>query len=144
VHAILWNGAADRFVDLGTAGFDFSEASAVRNGQVVGMGSNFAIGNGPGAQHALVWTRQSPDSVIDLQQFVPASTGFGLSAATAIDEHGNIFGFVSTDGVTVLHAAEWIPQAHTVPLPRVVWPGLLCLGGLAAGLMIRRRVSALP
>lgn len=85
-HAVLWNRAGIAR-DLGTlAGGSWSGAAAINlRGAVVGNG------NGIGFQaHAFVWTVN--DGMQDLNNLIPANSGWELQSAISINVAGEIVG----------------------------------------------------
>jgi hypothetical protein len=79
MHAFLWNGNAQNFVDLNPSGFIFSEALGTDGDSQVGDGDN-----GVFTSHALLWHGTSA-SVIDLNP-----SGFDNSYATAVSANRQV------------------------------------------------------
>ncbi|NOS69583.1 MAG: hypothetical protein HOP33_06605 [Verrucomicrobia bacterium] len=108
IHATMWHGNATSFVDLNPTGFASSQANAISGNVQVGSGART---NQPTT--ALVWFG-TPESVIELQQFLPPE--FVRSEAMAIDEFGNILGHASrTDATTA--AILWVPEVVSGSAP---------------------------
>jgi hypothetical protein len=128
-HAILWADAASQPVDLNPSGFDVSYAIDTNGSSQVGYGEAAASGYN---ERALVWSGTA-ESAVDLHAFVPPA--YQLSKACAIDESGNVFGWVMTADGKVGHAAEW------VLVPEPLTAALLLVAGLSAG--AKGRVPAL-
>jgi len=103
-HAGVWDVTSGLFTDLHPAGSLISIAYDVHNGTQVGV--SFV---GPGTVHAVTWN-STPESVLDLNQFLPAGTP--SSEAYGIDENGNIIG----DAI-VAHPEPvmWIPLHQNPP-----------------------------
>ena len=93
-HALLWSGSAASVVDLHPAGFQDSWAYGVAGGQQVGAANDGHVG------HAMLWSG-SAASALDLHPFLAA--GFVDSAATGVDDAGNIVGYAGS------HAVLWVP-----------------------------------
>lgn len=91
-HAVEWS-AADKVEDLGTLpGGTYSIAFGVNDsGEVVGYG-NIA----DNAAHAMVWT--SGGGMQDLNDLIPANSGWVLINANAINASGQITGYGSKGG----------------------------------------------
>jgi hypothetical protein len=116
-HAALWTGSAGSFVDLNPAGAIESAASGT-NGRI-------QVGHVNGIQ-AAAWAG-TPDSFVDLEQYVPSP--FIASFATDVGDDGVIVG-VAQNAAREQHAVMWVP----VPEPTA---GLFLL--LFPGLLLRRR-----
>jgi probable HAF family extracellular repeat protein len=86
-HAVEWS-AADKIEDLGTLpGGTYSIAFEINDsGEVVGYG-NIA----DNAAHAMVWT--SSGGMQDLNDLIPANSGWVLVNANAINASGQITGY---------------------------------------------------
>jgi len=143
-HAFLWHGAMQ---DLGTMGFEFSEARAINeSGQVVGEVWNelqpshaFLWQNGAmqdlgiwraydindrgqvvgsvyaaGVYRAVFWENGQME---DLNNLIPANSGWVLSEARAINNKGQIVGFGSINGQT----RAFLLTPH---LPVLIVPGI--------------------
>jgi hypothetical protein len=126
-HAILWNGlTADSAVDLNRPGLSFSRGEAIANGVEVGLAAG-TLTNDQG--HAFAWF-SSPESGVDLQQFLPSGQ-YTHSIAQGVDSQGDVVGYAE-DVNGHDHAIEWVPTS--VPLPVAVWPagGLMILIAFAA------------
>jgi hypothetical protein len=111
-HAFLWRDTAESAVDLHPEGYEYSAARATNGRQQVGE----VLLNMTGSYyHAMVWSGMA-DTAVDLQEFTPSV--YQWSTARAIDSCGNVFGYVSVDGGSPLHAAEWIlvPEPATLIL----------------------------
>lgn len=91
-HAVLWT-AADEIHDLGVLpGGNYSIAFGVNDsGVVVGYG-NISTN----APHAMVWT--AAQGMQDLNNLIPAKTGWVLINANAINSVGQITGYGSVGG----------------------------------------------
>jgi probable HAF family extracellular repeat protein len=84
VHAFLWPGSGP-LQDLGTLGGRNSFAAAINSsGQIVGRS-----GSAGGVTHAFVYD----GSMRDLNNLVPAGSGWDLVDATGINDSGQIVGF---------------------------------------------------
>lgn len=93
------NGA---FKDLGTLGGSFSQANAINDpGRVVGF-SNTA---GDADVHAFLWTPKG--GMQDLNNLIPANSGWDLNAANSIDSRGFIVGNGTLNGQ--FHAFLLVP-----------------------------------
>jgi hypothetical protein len=104
----MWHGSATTFLDLNPAGFASSQANAISGNVLVGSGART---NQPTT--ALVWFG-TPESVIELRQFLPAE--FVSSEAMAVDEFGNIFGRASRTNATTA-AVLWVPETGNGSVP---------------------------
>ena len=103
-HAGVWDVATGVMTDLNPVGGLYSIAYDVHNGTQVGVARLV------GAEvHAVTWNG-TPESLIDLNQFLPAGTG--ASEAYGIDKNGNIIG----DAI-VAHPEPvmWIPLQQNPP-----------------------------
>lgn len=91
-HAVLWN-TSDKIEDLGTlVGGTYSVAFGINDSSVV-VGYGNVWNNAP---HAMVWT--STSGMQDLNSLVPASSGWVLINANAINNVGQITGYGSKNG----------------------------------------------
>ncbi len=82
-------GRAGRLLQLETGAFVASEAVAMNaRGEVAGSGRRFEQGQDRGTR-ALLWTEQRP---LDLGTLGVASSGFGWSAATALNTNRQVVG----------------------------------------------------
>lgn len=169
-HAIFWSGSATSAVDLTPPGFSMAQARGVAGDQVVGDGIHPSVSPYPHAllwtggtasavdlnpsnstesiayattgrqqvgyilyentaYHAVIWNGSATDYQ-DLQNLLPsnyvASQAFGIDPTT-----GTVVGLAAIGvGGRITHAAEWV-------LPE---PGSALLSGLAAGVLLFRRV----
>ena len=91
-HAVLWN-TSDKIQDLGTLpGGNYSVAFGINDSSVVvGYGN---LSNN--AAHAMVWT--STGGMQDLNSLIPASSGWVLINANAINNVGQITGYGTKNG----------------------------------------------
>src|SRR5580698_2686607 len=86
-HAVLWN-SANKIQDLGLmVGGNYSVAFGVNDSSVV-VGYGNVWNN---AAHAMVWT--SSEGMQDLNNLIPASSGWVLVEANAINNTGQITGY---------------------------------------------------
>jgi hypothetical protein len=113
-HAIVWPDANSEPVDLNPSGFDVSYAIGTNGISQVGYGEAAASGYG---ERALVWSGTAA-SAVNLHAFVPPA--YELSKACAIDESGNVFGWVMTADSKVGHAAQWVPVPEPITLALLV------------------------
>ncbi len=87
--------------DLGTLGGNESEALGINDlGQVVGFST--ILVNGSDRSHAFI--SQDGQGMQDLNQFIPADSGWELVAASGINKWGQIVGWGYVNGVEVEHA----------------------------------------
>jgi probable HAF family extracellular repeat protein len=93
-HATLWSKTKGSMLDLGVPpGASDSFASGINNvGQVVG--SSAPQGANPG--HAFVWSQST--GMLDLNNLIPANSGWLLQQATAINDQGQIVGYGILNG----------------------------------------------
>jgi len=93
-HATLWGKTKGSMLDLGVLpGTSLSLAEGINNvGQVVGNSS--PQGANPG--HAFVWSQST--GMLDLNNLIPANSGWLLIQATAINDQGQIVGFGTLNG----------------------------------------------
>ncbi len=91
-HAVMWD-TAKKILDLGTiAGGNYSIAFAINDSsEVVGYGN---LSNN--AAHAMIWT--SAGGMKDLNSLIPASSGWVLINANAINNLGQITGYGLING----------------------------------------------
>jgi probable HAF family extracellular repeat protein len=94
-HAVLWSKKAGSIQDLGlVTGSTFSSAYGINNkGQVVG-----AVSFSSGPNHAFVWSQAA--GMQDLNNLIPANSGWMLQSADAINDSGQITGQGAINGVT--------------------------------------------
>jgi probable HAF family extracellular repeat protein len=85
-HATLWSKAKGSMLDLGVLpGFMESTATGINNvGQVIGSSYN-------GNVHAFVWSPST--GMLDLNNLIPANSGWALVSANAINDQGQIVGY---------------------------------------------------
>lgn len=128
-HAVVWrNGGAA--IDLGdfAGGLDSSRALGINDaGFVVGYGTT--DGPGLGWVRAAIW---SPEGVMtNLNDLIPSASGWALTQATGINEHGQIVGWGTNS----------LGQAHAfllTPVPEPETTVLFMAGLLAAACGVRR------
>ena len=88
-HGFLWENGI--FTDIGTLGGDFSQANGINNlSQVVGYSSTTN-----NVVHAFIWQE---GEMKDLNDLIPADSGWELSVANAISDRGEIVGTGNHDG----------------------------------------------
>jgi probable HAF family extracellular repeat protein len=98
-HACLWRHGV--MTDLGTLGGTFSDTAGVNNRhQIVGT-STLASGQ----QHAYLFSKAT---MTDLNELIPADSGWILVAATGINDAGEIVGNGRINGQT--HAFLLTPE----------------------------------
>ncbi|MEK6703139.1 MAG: hypothetical protein AABZ53_12810 [Planctomycetota bacterium] len=105
LHAALWTGTGDSFVDLDpmTAQYRGSQANAIRGGQAVGYARDFIVGG----THAAVWD-------VDHGTFRDIHPGAGFSQSELFATDGEYQGGWANPGVRVnLHAAMWHGTAES-------------------------------
>jgi len=108
-HAFLWEN--NNMIDLGTLGGDGSEALGINDlGQVVGFST--ILVNGSDRSHAFI--SQDGQGMQDLNQFIPADSGWELVAASGINKWGQIVGWGYVNGVEVEHAFLLTPVGPKV------------------------------
>jgi probable HAF family extracellular repeat protein len=91
--------------DLGNLGGSYSQATAINDlGRVVGF-SNTA---GDADTHAFLWTRRR--GMQDLNNLIPANSGWDLQAASSIDNRRRIFGVGTIKGQS--HAFVLVPVSR--------------------------------
>jgi probable HAF family extracellular repeat protein len=95
-HATLWGKAKGSMLDLGVLpGATSSFAYGINNvGQVVG-GSSYSATN---ELHAFVWSPST--GMLDLNNLIPANSGWLLQIANAINDQGQIVGEGTLNGQT--------------------------------------------
>ncbi len=96
-HATVWNGFG--IENLGTLGSDFGRAQSVAraiNGDII-VGLSTAA-NGGGAVHAVLYDHNGPGYFIDLNDLIPADSGWVLGAANGINANGQIVGSGAMNG----------------------------------------------
>lgn len=103
LHAALWNNDGEEIVDLGVlTGFVTSDANAINDSGVVVGECDYPIG------HAFVWTAGT--GMLDLNNLIPANSGWVLNVATFISPNGNISGYGTISGQT--HAFVLTPAGN--------------------------------
>jgi len=103
-HAFLWEN--NNMIDLGTLGRYESEAFGINDlGQVVG--SSTIVANGSDRSHAFIW--QDGQGMQDLNQFIPAGSGWELVEARGINNQGQIVGWGYINGSEVERAFLLMP-----------------------------------
>jgi probable HAF family extracellular repeat protein len=106
-HAFLWD-ASNGMQDLGTLGGSFGGADGINNfGQVVGYSYTAS-----GQNHGFLW---QDGTVSDLNDLIPAGSGWTLYVAWAIDNAGQIVGTGSLNGQT--HAFLLTPDSSPLTAP---------------------------
>jgi probable HAF family extracellular repeat protein len=92
-HAVLWSKAKGSMLDLGLLpGANSSFADGINNaGQVVGA-SDYV------SWHAFVWSPST--GMLDLNNLIPANSGWLLQSANAINDQGQIVGYGTLNGQT--------------------------------------------
>lgn len=95
-HATLWSKTKGSMIDLGVLpGAPDSFALGLNNlGQVVGVSDNGAT-NG---LHAFIWSPST--GILDLNNLIPANSGWVLQSANAINDKGQIVGYGVLNGQT--------------------------------------------
>jgi probable HAF family extracellular repeat protein len=128
-HAFLYSGGP--LVDLGTLGGIYSAALGVNAlGQVVGE-SDTAVGG----EHAWFWEAgMSAAGERDLNDLIPAGSGWELNHATAVSDGGEITGTGTINGA--MHAFLLTPTGASSPAPAAVNAALAALDQLAGQLTI--------
>jgi len=93
-HAVLWSKTKSSMLDLGVLpGASDSFALGINNvGQVVG-GSSYSATN---ELHAFVWSPST--GMLDLNNLIPANSGWLLQYPNAINDKGQIVGFGTLNG----------------------------------------------
>lgn len=98
-HAFFYE--KNGMIDLGTLGGNESEARGINDiGGVVGTST--IIVNGSGRGHAFIW--ENGKGMRDLNQFIPADSGWELVVASGINNQGQIVGWGYVNGVEVERA----------------------------------------
>ena len=125
VHGFLCNSDGSE-VDLGTLGGAYSNAFGVNDsGEVVGVSEY----NGTNSTHAFLYTN---GSIFDLNNLIPANSGWTLESATAINDSGEIVGDGYNANDNTLSAFLLTPDSPE--------PGSLgTIVGLGLMLMLRTR-----
>jgi probable HAF family extracellular repeat protein len=111
-HAAVWNGFG--IENLGTLGSDFGRAQSVAraiNGDII-VGSSTAA-NGGGVVHAVLYDHNGPGYFTDLNDLIPADSGWVLGAANGINANGQIVGNGAVNGER--HAFLLTPIQSTTP-----------------------------
>jgi len=103
MHAFLWSGAAERYVDLNPSGCYVSEAYGILGSQQVGIGAGSFTGD---HGHALLWTGTA-ESVVDLHPngFV-RTLAYGTSGSQQVG-----YGWLASTGIS--HALLWYGTADS-------------------------------
>ena len=99
-HGYLYDYDNDNLIDLGTlnGGLTSSAADINELNQVVGtswLGTQLASASDPTQYHAFLW---EDGQMTDLNALIPADSGWILTAATAINDNGDIVGTGLLDG----------------------------------------------
>jgi probable HAF family extracellular repeat protein len=119
-HAMFYSGGV--MYDLGTLGGTVCYGFGLNdNGQVVGQSTT-----GSAATHAFLY---SGGTMVDLNTLLPAGSGWTLTAATDINNSGQIVG----TGINSLGEERAFLMT---PVPEPMMLGMLAMGGLA---LLRRR-----
>lgn len=133
------NGKITAASDLGTlAGSTYNFATGINTaGQVVGHALTSNV-----TDHAFFADVTGP--LRDLNDLIPAGSGWVLNDAYGINDHGQIVGDGSINGQQ--HAFLLTPFAPgggppSVPLPRAGWTGAATLAALAVCRRLRRRTG---
>jgi probable HAF family extracellular repeat protein len=114
-HAFLYSNG--NMTDLGALGGDSSIAYGVNDsGQVVG---DYTLDDG--ASSAFIYAN---GSMMDLNNFIPASSGWTVTGAYAINDTGEILG-ASSGGETILLTPVDVPEPGSISLLAVIGYGLL-------------------
>jgi probable HAF family extracellular repeat protein len=130
-HAVRW--AAGTVTDLGTLdGLQYNFARAVNDaGQIVGYAD-------PGCQPCAsprAWLWSAGGALIPLDTLVPAGSGWQFTAASGIDDRGEIAATGVHNGVQ--HAVKLVPRVHVdvnfQPAGAATPPGYLADTGAAYG-----------
>jgi len=105
-HATLWSKTKGSMLDLGVLpGASESFASGINNvGQVVGL-SYYSATN---ELHAFVWSPST--GMLDLNNLIPANSGWLLQIANAINDQGQIVGYGVFNGQSTSEAFLLTPQ----------------------------------
>jgi probable HAF family extracellular repeat protein len=94
-HAVLWSKTAGSIQDLGVlTGAAFSSATGINNkGEVVGWSGYIS-----GQDRAFVWSQAQ--GMQDLNNLIPADSGWTLQSASAINDSGQVTGQGTINGAT--------------------------------------------
>jgi probable HAF family extracellular repeat protein len=94
-HAVLWSKAKGSMLDLGVPpGATYSVTGGINNvGQVVGWAFYGGYDN-----RAFVWSPST--GMLDLNNLIPANSGWLLQGARAINDQGQIVGYGTLNGQT--------------------------------------------
>jgi probable HAF family extracellular repeat protein len=133
--AFLYNAATQKLTDLGTLGGAFRAGFAMNDSNDV-VGMSLTSSN---AYHAFL---DNGVSMVDLNDLLPADSGWTLISANAINNSGEIAGFGQFKGSYegfLLNPGTDIISA--VPLPPAIVSGLVFLAGLAAISRLKPRRS---
>jgi probable HAF family extracellular repeat protein len=90
-HAVLWT--AYGLSNLGTLGSGSSAAEAISGDLIVGQS------NTPSVSHAILYDNNGPGYPVDLNDLIPAGSGWVLWVARGINAGGQIVGFGMLNGV---------------------------------------------
>lgn len=129
-HAILYSNGA--MSDLGTLGGSYSYSLSINNnGQAVGVSS--IVGNA--TYHAFLY---SDGSLVDLNNLLPQGSGWELTAASDINDLGQVVGRATINGQS--HAFLMTP---TAPVPEPETYAMMLVGLGLIGFIARRRKQKL-
>jgi probable HAF family extracellular repeat protein len=130
-HAVIWKDGKISTLAAAT-GFSQSLGFGVNDsGLVVGTSTN-----GNQIHDATLWDDGTP---MDLNSLLPANSGWTLSYADAINNHGQIAGVGSLHGVQQGFLLSPSPQA--IPLPSPGWMGIITLPILGIAMRRMRRIQ---
>jgi probable HAF family extracellular repeat protein len=111
-HAFIWD-SAHGMLDLGTLYGQNSEALGINNlGVVVGRSIESTPGSGYSGWRAFLWDAQR--RMKDLNDLIPANSGWILGTAFAINNHGQIVGYGRLGGVEEHRAFLLTPVPSTI------------------------------